>query len=339
MGASETEARGRESAHEHSESAETLLTEIESLTEANRSRRDPDAERRLLRLRHLAGIRLLGGDGRTPEHPAADLAALPDADGLPDIAAEDVTPELLRAGIVRDGCLLVRGLVDRDAALRFAGQIERAFEERDRKDDGGAAEGYYEEFEPEPAFTPPIRDWIKEGGGVLAADSPLLSFEMMELFDRAGVPKLVADYLGEPAAISVHKTTLRKAEPSVVGAWHQDGAFMGEVRSLNLWLSLSRCGDEAPGLEMVPRRLDHLVKTGGEGTMIPNQVSPATAEEAAGDMPIVSPIFEPGDAVFFDELFLHQTGSDPKMPKPRYAIESWFFGGSAFPPDYAPIAV
>lgn len=338
MGASETEARGRESAQERSESTDALFTEIETLTEANRSRRDPDTERRLLRLRHLAGISLLGGDGRTPEHPAADQAALPDADGLPDIAAEDVTPELLRAGILRDGCLLVRGLTDRDAALGFAGQIERAFEERDRADDG-AAEGYYEEFEPEPAFAPPIRDWIKEGGGVLAADSPLLSFEMMELFDRAGVPKLVADYLGEPAAISVHKTTLRKAEPSVVGAWHQDGAFMGEVRSLNLWLSLSRCGDEAPGLEVVPRRLDHLVKTGGEGTMIPNQVSPATAEEAAGDMPIVSPIFEPGDAVFFDELFLHQTGSDPSMPKPRFAIESWFFGGSAFPGEYAPIAV
>ena len=61
---------------------------------------------------------------------------------------------------------------------------------------------------------------------------------------------------GERPLISVQKTTLRKADPSVRGAWHQDGAFMGEVRSLNLWLSLSRCGDEAPGLDIVPRRLD-----------------------------------------------------------------------------------
>lgn len=73
--------------------------------------------------------------------------------------------------------------------------------------------------------------------------------------------------------------------------------------------------------------------------MIPNQVSQATAEEAAGDLGVVSPIFEPGDAVLFDELFLHQTGSEPNMPNPRYAIESWFFGTSAFPSDYAPIAV
>ena len=59
---------------------------------------------------------------------------------------------------------------------------------------------------------------------------------------------------------------------------------------------------------------------------------------AAGDVGIVRPIFEPGDALFFDELFLHQTASDPSMPKPRFAIESWFFGASAFPADYAPVA-
>ena len=91
---------------------------------------------------------------------------------------------------------------------------------------------------------------------MLAADSPRLSFEMLELFGAAGLPSLVAGYLGEAPLLSVHKTTLRKAEPTVGGAWHQDGAFMGDVAALNLWLSLSRCGDEAPGLDIVPRRLD-----------------------------------------------------------------------------------
>ena len=47
--------------------------------------------------------------------------------------------------------------------------------------------------------------------------------------------------------------------------------------------------------------------------------------------PILRPIFEPGDALLFDELFLHKTGSDPAMPNPRFAIENWFFGASAFP--------
>ncbi len=37
---------------------------------------------------------------------------------------------------------------------------------------------------------------------------------------------------------------------------------------MNVWLSLSRCGDEAPGLDLVPRHLDHFVATGTEGTYL-----------------------------------------------------------------------
>ena len=338
--ASETEARQPDIGAEFSGSTEELFAEIDTLAEANRANRDRESERLLLRLRHLAGIRLIDEDGPDPEHPSPDIDRLPAADGLPDIAPEELTAELLRAGILRDGCLLVRGLVDRSDALHFAAQIERAFEERERHDSGGsAAEGYYEEFEPDPRFQMSTRPWVKEGGGLLAVDAPMLTFEMMEMFEQAMLRQLVRGYLGEPAMISLQKTTLRKAEPSVVGAWHQDGAFMGDVRSLNLWLSLSRCGDEAPGLDIVPRRLDDLVAVGTEGTFLASQVSQKNAEEAAGDVPIISPIFEPGDALFFDELFLHQTGADPSMPKPRFAIESWFFGGSAFPRDYGPLAV
>ena len=92
---------------------------------------------------------------------------------------------------------------------------------------------------------------------------------------------------------------------------------MGDVSALNLWLSLSRCGDQAPGLDIVPRRLDQIVTTGTDEAMLSYQVSQSKAEQAAGDTPIIRPIFEPGDALFFDELFLHQTGSDPSMPNPR----------------------
>ena len=42
--------------------------------------------------------------------------------------------------------------------------------------------------------------------------------------------------------------------------------------------------------------------------------------------------------LLFDDLFLHRTASDPAMPKPRFAVESWFFAPSAFPEDYAPLA-
>jgi hypothetical protein len=280
--------------------------------------------------------------GSSPRHPEPDDAALPPFAGeLPELRGGQVTAGVLRAAILRDGCLLVRGLIPVEAALAFADGINRAFAERERIEAGKKPEaGLYEEFEPSARYGGVIegRSWIKEGGGLLAADSPRLSARMGELFDAAGAPALVEDYLGEPPLTSVHKTTLRKAEPEIAGAWHQDGKFMGPVRSLNLWLALSRCGDVAPGLDLVPRRLDHYVAAQTDEALLEYQVSQRVAQEAAGERGILRPIFEPGDALFFDEKFLHQTGSDPSMPNPRYAIENWFFGGSSFPGEYAPLA-
>jgi hypothetical protein len=163
-------------------------------------------------------------------------------------------------------------------------------------------------------------------------------YEMIDIFQQAGLTSLIEGYLGERPAISAQKCTLRKAEPTQRGAWHQDGKFLGDVRSLNVWLSLSRCGDVAPSMDIVPKRLDHHVEAGGEGTTLDIQVTDELAREVAGDAGIVRPIFDPGDALLFDDLFLHQTASDPSMPNPRYAIESWFFGPSAYPHGYVPIA-
>ena len=322
---------------------EEIPAEIDRLTAANLTDRSQSNELQLLALRHLAGLRLVEATSEEPGHPEPDFARLPDDGALPEIAASELTPELLRAGILRDGCVLVRGLVDRGRAVDFASKIDAAFDERTRREAGQmTGEGYCHTFVGDPRYEASLEDarpWVKEGGGLLAADSPQLCFEMIELFRTAGIPRLAQSYLGEPPLISVHKTTLRKAEPVVGGGWHQDGAFMGDVRALNLWLSLSRCGDESPGLDIVPRRLEDLVKSGGDDVFLSYQVSDATAAQAAGDKGIMRPIFEPGDALLFDDLFLHKTASDPAMPRPRFAIENWFFGGSAFPLEYAPLLV
>ena len=338
MGMFRLKLKRHREADEFEGSTEELFGEIQALTERNRDAQDPETEREIMRLRHLAGIRLLDDAPPDPAFPEPAANRLPEAEGLPDIAAADLTPEQLRAGILRDGCVLVRGLVPRDAAEALARGIDRSFAERERGD--AAAPGWYEEFEPHPRFGPvKERPWIKEGGGVLGLDAPTLSFEMLELFEAGGISRLVAGYLGEPALISVQKTTLRKAEPTVGGAWHQDGAFMGNVRSLNLWLALSRCGDEAPGLDIVPRRLDEFAPRGTDDALIDIQVSQRAVEAAAAGVPIVRPIFEPGDAVWCKHISSKNTASDPSMPNPRFAIENWFFGGSAFPADYAPVAV
>lgn len=323
-------------------SPQELLEEIEALTRANRERRDLELDRRILRLRHLVGIDRLTRPAADADYAAPAFESLPDGAALPEVAASELTPELVRAAILRRGCLLVRGLLGREEALGLADGIERAFRGRDVLEAGGPApDGDYEEFALEPRFGElSERPWIKVAGGVLAVDVPKVSFDMLEAFERAALLDVVNGYLGEPAVIAAQKCTLRKVQPELPGAWHQDGKFLGHVRALNVWISLSRCGDEAPGLDVVPRRVDHLLASGEEaGTLLLIHIPQELVEEAAGDAGILRPIFEPGDALFFDEFFLHQTASDPAMPKPRYAIESWFFAPSGFPGDYAPLAV
>jgi hypothetical protein len=113
---------------------------------------------------------------------------------------------------------------------------------------------------------------------------------------------------------------------------------MGPVKALNVWLALSRCGDVAPGMDLVPRRIERIVETGTEGAAFDWSVSQAVAEESAGEAGILRPIFEPGDVLLFDELFLHATASSTEMTNTRYAVECWFFGPSAFPAEYPPLA-
>jgi hypothetical protein len=322
-------------------SDELLLEEIRRVTERNRAAPSGDQEQRLLALRNQLGIRLLEVEAADPGYPEPDYAALPAGTALDEIEPTALTPGVLRAGILRHGCVLVRGLVDRKRAQAFAKRIDRSFEEGARYDaDKSFNDRFYLPFNPDPRRGQRLpREWIKSGGGVLAVDSPMLSFELGELFGSAGLPELVHGYLGEAPLVTADKTTLRKAEPSVSGAWHQDGKFMGEVKALNLWLALSHCGDDAPGLDLVPRRLEAHVRTQTDEAMMANQVSQRMAEETAGETPILRPIFEPGDALLFDELFLHKTASEPGMHKPRYAIENWFFAASGFPANYVPLAL
>lgn len=320
-----------------------LLRRIDELHEVNRAGHDLDRERELRQLRHLAGVALVGSPGSDPDFPAPATVAPPrnPVTKLPEVTPEELTPELLRAAILDSGCLLVRGLMDPERAAGLAADIERSFATRTASKERAEADpqGFYDEFVPEDPYVIQKRDWIEEGGGVLATDSPRMFFDMLDAFQEAGLPDVIEAYLGEKPAISADKCTLRKATGDVPGAWHQDGKFMGDdIRAMNVWLSLSHCGVTAPGMDLVPVRLDGHVAAGTEGTWFPTQVSQAVAEEAAGEIGIVRPVFEPGDALLFDELFLHQTGSEPEMPDPRYAIESWFFGPSSFPEIYVPLA-
>ncbi len=307
--------------------------------------------RRELRARYEAGVALLDhGPGTEPAWPESS-GVRARGTGIPEYSPEELTPELLRAAMLERGSALVRNLVSAEVAEGLAAMIDEAYAARENDpDDTGCNPGLYDPFEPDPKFGIAMERAIVRGGsGLLGADSPLVMLEVMEAFEKAGLPRLAHGYIGEAPAISVNKFLLRKVLPTVFedsgeapgskpSAWHQDGAFLGEVRALNVWLALSRCGDEAPGMDVVPRRIDHIVATGTEGATFDWSVSHEVARESAGEAGIVRPIFHPGDALLFDELCLHSTAAEPEMRNPRYAVECWYFGPSAFPDKYAPLA-
>jgi ectoine hydroxylase-related dioxygenase (phytanoyl-CoA dioxygenase family) len=132
------------------------------------------------------------------------------------------------------------------------------------------------------------------------------------------------------------KGTLRCVRHNVnTGGWHQDGAFLGEdIRSINIWIALTDCGVDAPGLDVVAKRLPGIVQTGSNfATWTTN---PQAAKEVS-EGHTVRPVFTAGDAIIFDHLCLHRTAASPGMTKTRYAIETWIMAPSTYKEMGVPI--
>jgi hypothetical protein len=317
------------------------LDAIRQLSEANRSRREPQVEERLVMLRHDVFPSL----PRRPVETLAPEVVREEPNGaLAPTDRPDLDVATLRRELSHHGCALVRGLIPPERAEAMARGIDRALEAFDGCEASGAQADspWYFPFAPPSAgqFAWRRRGWVRASGGLWTADSPRMLFELMELVEDTGIAALIEAYFGERPALSANKCTLRRVPTDTNTNWHQDGAFLGrEVRSLNLWLALSPCGVDAPGLDIVPQRFDEILPTGTEGALFDWSVSPAVVEDAAGGPEaVISPEFEPGDALLFDHMFLHRTGIRPGMTQERWAIESWFFAPSSYPDGQIPLA-
>lgn len=318
-----------------------LREAIELLSAANRSARSTDVEQELVRLRRKGGrdLALEAVRART------QIGAAPSNGTIFEIDAADLTTTAVEEGVSRSGCVLVRGLVPPATAAELMAGIDAVFAAFDATEkDGTLVERSW--YDPgtmpdrvSPGLPAPFRrKLLRNDGGLWTVDSPRMLFELFELVDATGIGALMTDFLGERPVLSAIKGTLRRVSPfNVIGGWHQDGAFLGEgIGAFNIWLALNECGRDAPGLDIVPRRLEHVIPK-DERAQFDWSVSEEGVLEAADGFPIVRPAFEPGDALLFDHLLLHRTGADASMTRDRYAIESWFFAPSAYPSGQLPI--
>ncbi len=184
------------------------------------------------------------------------------------------------------------------------------------------------------------RSFHNQSGSAMCVESPHVAEKLLQLYSDLGLYDLMRDYLGEKPCLSVKKWVLRRSRlPISPAGWHQDGAFMGtDISSLNMWLPLTRCGGQtgAPGLDVLPARLHGLVDA--KDACFEWSVSPDRVDQQFTGNPPVAPVFEAGDAFFFDHFYLHRTQFGAHFTDSRYAIETWFFGANSFPKNQLPLA-
>lgn len=316
---------------------------IELLTTANRRARSPLLEIALAELRHA------GFDGvaasLSPGVATAREVPLQTIDGVPSVAPEELGLDALKQGIARFGCLFIPGLIPQEQVRRLVEGIDRGLDEFDRwqakpqarRDD--EARAWFTPFRPvEPYAGRELggRMFTRSSGAIWTVESPRMLFDVIETLEGVGLGALVSGYLGERPALSAAKCNLRRTPADIPGAWHQDGSFLGrDIAALDVWIPLSACGRDSAGLDIIPHRIDALLRTGRDTVVIPDD----TVLEAIAplDVTIVSPEYQPGDVLVFDHLFLHRTGIAPGMTRDRYALETWFFAPSRYPEGQIPL--
>ena len=305
-------------------------------------------EEKLVQLR-LAAARKL--NTRPPvEWPLAVENLFPEDEALPTMAADELDARLVHSAMQHHGVLRVKGLVTAEKAEEIAELMDQSFAAYDQWREGEPWRKFSPFLAPFDASDPNpeigmLRALARQGGAILTADSPRVLSTLLLAYETAGLLHVIKDYFGERPVLSARKSLMRRVPPDLpIAEWHQDGAFLKRgqrLRTLNVWMSLSHCGGKtlAPGMEIVPGRLDHIVETGTGGAILDWTVGHEVVEKIMGGKPVLKPEFEPGDVLLFDEYNLHRTATGEGLKYPRYAMESWFFSPSYYPPHHMPILV
>ena len=298
-------------------------------------------ENLLVQLRHDAFFAI---DHGTPQGswPPNVVDLFPGCIGVPEIDASELDATKARSAVFNHGSLIIRNLLSAEQIELLIHSTDKSFEAFDNAANLQKNQSWFT-----PLTSSHVdenldgdRPFVREGGGVLAAESPQAMFHLIDTLKETAIIELVSEFLEERPALSVKKTTLRCVDPSLEArnGWHQDGAFLGEgIRTLNVWIALSDCGVRSPSMDMIPRRLNEIVPTGTEGAWFDWSISPKVIDQVLEQGNLQHLIFRAGDAIIFDEMNLHRTSTSSEMSEKRYAVECWFFAPSCYPMDQLPI--
>ncbi|MCP4952862.1 MAG: phytanoyl-CoA dioxygenase family protein [Proteobacteria bacterium] len=325
-----------EKANESGKKSEAL----QHLMAANRV--SPSAEREIL-MRDIRISSAFEGAKPTPTKAARSALTLDYDQEMPACSIDEVTADIVRAAFADKGCLYLPSAVDKGTVETLRNAIEESHQALMGEDPEPQLHSTARYPTRDQAMSvASAREFAKEAGACLAVDSPHALYLICDLFDRLGLTALAEEFLGDTPFMSANKFVLWKAAPGEMTEWHQDGRFLGDrvdIQSMNVWTALSDCGETAPGMDLVLKKLnDYILNSSGniyEWTVADSQVE----DSFRGHVPIVTPKFSAGDMLIFDHWLLHRTHRDRSMTDYRYAIEAWFFSKSAFPGGRTPLAV
>jgi hypothetical protein len=307
-----------------------LVEAVDVLAAAYRANADPALAIRLVDLRKEAARSFDLGPEPSPWPPTYN-DPFPQVSGrLPETGVAELTTDILGGAVAHHGALIVRGMFDDAQVSRTVEAIRTTQTLRDNGSAGAAGSGWYRTFQTPNRRDQALRHRVAKAGGTWLADSPVTAAQILDDLASVGVIDAVSGHLGERPFFSLQKSTLRRirAKDGVTG-WHQDGSFLDAgVRTMNVWVALSRCGGDypSPGLEVVPRRIAEILPVGDTATAY--AISFDVIYEIASETPVIRPVFGAGDALMFDERFLHRTYLNPFMSEDRYALECWLFAPS-----------
>lgn len=310
---------------------------VDVLAEANRRAPEGELEFRLADLRREAAGAIRPA-GRQPWPPVV-ADPFPDVVGrLPVVSPDELTGEVLTGAVLHHGCLEVRGLFDAEQVTRARDAIDRAGTLRDGDRSDQSVDRWYRPVGP-LGEVDRVRRMVAKQGGTWLGDSPAASARILDDLRSTGAIDAITSHFGQRPLYSLQKSTLRRSAPVFnFAGWHQDGSFMGaDSRAMNVWVALTPCGGDrpTPGLELFPRRIAEVLPTdNGPGSA---WIADVRAQAAAGDVEAIHPEFEPGDALLFDERFLHRTYLTKGMTEWRDAVECWFFAPGHNADGYLPL--
>jgi ectoine hydroxylase-related dioxygenase (phytanoyl-CoA dioxygenase family) len=270
-----------------------------------------------------------------PEHrytPTQD--AFEGTDGLPEIRRVDLDADHLASGLLFHGAMVVREFMTPAEVAVLRAHLDEQVE-------GAAARAA--QGPPDPAE---VEEWRRLGFPHLSARAQA---DLLPIYHRDGFAQILRQYLGGPAVMGTGRMALVRDERGPGLPWHQDAAyFLGECAAVNSWCALTPVGEDAPGVQVVPRRFREVVGFPSDALSKLDEApdlaySHGFPEDLIGDIlaetPPVVPVLQPGDAMLFDEMTLHQTDRRHWAVPYREKAICWFFAPSRFSSVYTPSAL